>query len=147
MKNTAGPRWYNAALVVGLGYFAITVTTGAMAAIAATGRGLFLWRLSAFAFCGLVFLAHIAYEQFRLRNTPKTTAVHTSLAVAIGALALAISANLNDVVIASTYRIRMLLALLIWPILTAVPAFIAAFVLAFLCRKLLVRRRVSESEL
>ena len=71
MKNSAGPRWYNAAIVVGVIYFAITVTTGALAAMAQTGRGLFLWRLSAFVFSGLVFLAHIAYEHFQIHSAPK----------------------------------------------------------------------------
>jgi hypothetical protein len=147
MKNTDGPRWYNAAIVVGVLYFAITVTTGALAAMAQTGRGLFLWRLSAFVFCGLLFLAHIAYEHFRLHSTAKATACHTSMAVVIGALALAVSANMNDLITGSGYRGRMLLALIIWPILTAVPAFIAALMLSLGCSKLTTRRSASESEL
>ncbi len=147
MKKIAGPRWYNAAIVVGVIYFAITVTTGALAAMAQTRRGLFLWRLSAFVFSGLVFLAHIAYEHFRLHSTPKATACHTSIAVAIGALALAVSANMNNLVFESGYRWRMLLALLLWPILTAVPAFIAALIVALCCGKLTPHRSISESEL
>ena len=147
MKNTDGPRWYNAAIVVGVLYFAITVTTGALAAMAQTGRGLFLWRLSAFVFCGIAFLTHIAYEHFRLHSTAKATACHTSIAVVIGALALAVSANMNDLITGSGYRGRMLLALIIWPILTAVPAFIAALILALCCGKLRPRRSASESKL
>ncbi len=136
MKNSAGPRWHNASIVVGVLYFVITVITGALAALAQTGRAQFLWRLSAFIFSGLVFVGHIAYEQFRVHSTPKATAVHTSIAVAIGALALAISANINDLFFATGYRWRMLLALILWPILTAVPAFVSALILATAIRKL-----------
>ena len=137
MKNTAGPRWYNASIIVGVLYFAITVMTGALAAMAQSGRALFLWRLSAFIFCGLVFLGHIAYEQFRVHSTPKAIACHTSIAVAIGALALAVSANMHDLFFAMGYRWRMLLALILWPILTAVPAFVSALILATCSRKLI----------
>ena len=147
MKNTDGPRWYNAAIVVGVGYFFFTVTTGALAAMAQTGRGLFLWRVSAFVFCGLVFLAHMTYEHFRIHSSPKATAVHTALAVAFGALTLAASANMNDLFSESGYRWRMLLALLLWPILTGVPAFIAAYILAISLRKLTPRRGLTKSEL
>ena len=136
MKNSTGPRWYNAAIVVGVIYFAIAVATGGLAAMAQSDRAQFLWRLSAFIFSGLLFLAHIAYEQFRVHSTPKATAVHTSIAVAIGALALAVSANLNDLFFAMGYRWRMLLAFILWPILTAVPAFVSALILATVIRKL-----------
>jgi hypothetical protein len=65
MKNSTGPRWYNASIVVGVLYFAITVITGALAAMVESARAQFLWRLSAFIFSGLLFFLHIAYEQFR----------------------------------------------------------------------------------
>jgi hypothetical protein len=78
----------------------------------------------------MVFAAHIAHEHFRLHNTPRPTAWHTSLAVAFGAFALAVAANIHDLGSASGYRPRMLIALVAWPLLTAVPAFIVALVVA-----------------
>jgi hypothetical protein len=90
----------------------------------------FFWRLSAFIISALVFAAHMAYEHFRLRNTTRLTAWHTSVAVAFGAFALALVANIHDLGSASGYRPRMLIALVAWPLLTAVPAFIVALVLA-----------------
>ena len=53
-----------------------------------------------------------------------------SAAVALGAFALALAANIHDLGSASGYRPRMLIALVAWPLLTAVPAFIVALVLA-----------------
>jgi hypothetical protein len=73
-----------------------------------------------------VYGAHIGYEQFRLGNSPRTTALHTALAVAIGAFGLAVAANFHEVRVASSYRRSLALALVAWPALTAVPAFAIA---------------------
>jgi hypothetical protein len=73
-----------------------------------------------------MFTLHIAYEHFRLRNTAWPTAWHASVAVAFGAFALALKANIYDPGSASGYRPRMLIALVAWPLLAAVPAFIVA---------------------
>ena len=51
-------------------------------------------------------------------------------AVAFGAFALALAANIHDLGSASGYRPRMLIALVAWPLLTGVPAFIVALVVA-----------------
>jgi hypothetical protein len=77
-----------------------------------------------------VFAAHIAHEHFRLRNTARPTAWHTSTAVALGAFAVALAANIHDLGSASGYRPRLLIALVAWPVLTAVPAFIVALAVA-----------------
>lgn len=52
------------------------------------------------------------------------------LAVAFGAFGLALLANIHDLGSASGYRLRMLIALVTWPLITAVPAFIVALFLA-----------------
>jgi hypothetical protein len=77
-----------------------------------------------------LFAAHIAYEHFRLRNTALPTAWHAAAAVAFGAFARALAANVHDLGSASGYRPRMLIALVAWPLLTAVPAFLVALVVA-----------------
>src|SRR4030088_1917022 len=89
-----------------------------------------LWRWSAFGISAVVFAAHIAYEHFRLRNTARPTAWHASAAVAFGAFALALAANIHDLGSASGYRPRMLIALVAWPLLTAVPGFLVALAAA-----------------
>ena len=89
-----------------------------------------IWRLSAFVVSAVVFAAHIAHEHFRIRNTSGLTAWHASVGVAFGAFALALAANIHDLGSASGYRHRMLIALVAWPALTAVPAFVVALVAA-----------------
>jgi len=130
MNDSGRQRWLSPAVLVGVLYFAVGIASVALAGAAASNPTRSFWRLSAFVISGVVFAAHIAYEHFRLRNTARPTAWHASVAVALGALALALVANIHDLGSASGYRPRMLIALVAWPLLTAVPAFIVALVVA-----------------
>jgi hypothetical protein len=77
-----------------------------------------------------VFMVHLAHEHVRLGSTVRRTAARGAVAVAFGAFALALAANVHDLGSASGYRPRMLVALVAWPLLTAVPAFVGALVVA-----------------
>jgi len=130
MNGSGHQRWLGTAILVGVFYCAVGIISGTLAGAAASNQTRFLWRLPAFVISALVFAAHVAHEHFRLRNAARTTAWHTSAAVAFGAFALALVANVHDLGSASGYRPRMLIALVAWPLLTAVPAFIVALVAA-----------------
>jgi hypothetical protein len=78
----------------------------------------------------VAFAIHIGYEHFRLRNSPRITASHVSIAVALGALALAVSANVHGYVVGSSNKRPLAFALVAWPAITAVPAFVVALVAA-----------------
>jgi hypothetical protein len=130
MDDSGRQRWLRTAILVGVLYLAVGKAFAALAGAAASNQMQFFWRLSAFVISAVVFAAHIAYEHFRLRNTARPTAWHASAAVAFGAFGLALAANIHDLGSASGYRPRMLIALVAWPLLTAVPAFIVALVVA-----------------
>ena len=130
MDDSSRQRWLSTAILVGVLYLAVGITSAALGGAAASNEMRSLWRWSAFGISAVVFAAHIAYEHFRLRNTARPTAWHASAAVAFGAFALAVAANIHDLGSASGYRPRMLIALVAWPLLTAVPAFIVALVVA-----------------
>ena len=130
MDDSSRQRWLSTVIFVGVLYLAVGITSAALAGAAASNQMQFFWRLSAFVISAVVFAAHIAYEHFRLRNTARPTAWHSSVAVAFGAFGLALLANIHDLGSASGYRPRMLIALVAWPLLTAVPAFIVALVVA-----------------
>ena len=125
-------------ILVGMIYLAVGLASAELAKSASADRIRFLWRLSPFIISGVVFLAHIAHEHFRLGNTVKWTALRASLAVAVGAFALALLANIHDLGSATGYRPRMLVAFVAWPILTGVPAFVVGLVLAAGLRNLKV---------
>ena len=86
-----------------------------------------LWRLAAWVVSGVAYAAHIGYEYFRLRHSLRSTALHAALAVAIGAFALAVAGAVHSLSATSAIRPTWLLALVVWPVATAVPAFIVAF--------------------
>ena len=138
MSDSRNPRWLGAALLAGVLYLVIGVVSSALAGAAATPKTQFFWRFSAFVMSGLVFAAHLALEHFRLRRATWPAAWHTSMGVAFGGFAFALAANIHDLGSASGYRPRMLLALVAWPLVTAVPALVVALVAAALARRIAV---------
>lgn len=90
-----------------------------------------VWRLAAWMVSAIGYGAHIAYERFRLRNSPGSAALHVALAVALGAFGLAVGANIHSLSVGSPpqHRQLLLLALGIWPVMTALPAFLVALVI------------------
>lgn len=130
--------WVHAALVVGVAYFLVGRV---FAAPTSHWRA---WRLAAWAVSGALFAAHIGYEHFRLRSSPRSTALHAALAVALGAFALAVAGAVHSLLTVSSIRLAWLLAFVAWPLITAVPAFVVAFVAAALLARL-PRRADSDS--
>jgi len=113
-------------LLVGAVYLAAGIGFGALAAGSASHQMRLTWRLAAWLASAAAFTAHVAYEHFRRRNPPRATAWHTALAVALGAFALAAAANVHSLWVPSSNRLGLALALVVWPVLAAVPAFLAA---------------------
>jgi len=86
------------------------------------------WRLAAWVVSAAGYACHISYERFRLRHAPGSAALHVALAVALGAFGLAVGANVHSLSVESTsqHRQLLLLSLGLWPILTALPAYLVA---------------------
>src|SRR5437763_142750 len=58
------------------------------AALPADAHHVRVWRLAAWLASAVVAAAHILYEQYRLRSSPRATALHAAGAVALGAFGL-----------------------------------------------------------
>ena len=115
------PLWITNAILVGLVYCAIGIL------FAVPNTHVQAWRFAAWIMSAIVYATHIWYEYVRLRNSGKSTALHVAIAVGIGGLGLAIRALVHSLVAPPDYsRLRFGLALILWPILTGVPAFIVA---------------------
>lgn len=123
-------RWLLLAVLVGAVYFVIAIAFGELASRAASESARETWNRLAFLASGIAFAVHFGYEHFRLGNAARVTAWHASIAVALGAFALALKANIHDLGSATGYRPRMLIALVAWPLLTGVPAFLVALIAA-----------------
>src|SRR5438128_1657463 len=117
-------------LLLAAAYLLIGIAFAEFSDWATTNAMHLMWRRLAWLVSGVGFAAHIAYGHFRLGNSPRTTAMYASIAAALGAGALAAAANVHEWMAASRYRPSIAIALVAWPLLTAVPAFVVAMVVA-----------------
>ena len=97
------------------------------------------WNRLGFVASGIAFALHIGYEHFRLRSSSLITASHVAMAVGLGAFALALNANIHGLRVGSSNQRLLAFALIAWPVITAVPAFVVALVVA--AGLTLIRRR------
>ena len=88
------------------------------------------WNRFGFMASAIAFAVHIGLEHFRLRHSPLITATHVAMAVALGALALAVNANVHGYRVGSSNKGLLVFALVAWPAITAVPAFVVALAAA-----------------
>jgi hypothetical protein len=125
-------RWLWLAILVGVVYIAVGIGFAALAKGAASAQMQFTWRLAAWVVSAVAFAIHILYEQFRLRSSPTATALHAALAAALGAFGLAVAANVHRhfVPTSDEHARAVTLAMVIWPMITALPAFVVALAAA-----------------
>jgi hypothetical protein len=117
-------------LLLAAAYVLIGIAFAEFSDWATTNAMHLMWRRLAWLVSGVGFAAHIAYGHIRLGKSPRTIAMHASIAAALGAGGLAAAANVHEWKAASSYRPSIAIALVAWPLLTAVPAFIVAMVAA-----------------
>jgi hypothetical protein len=127
--------WFAAFVIAGISYGSIGIV------FALPSNYVRMWRLAAWGACGIVYLTHIAYERYRLGNRPLVTALHTAAAVALGGFLLAAGAIVHATMVSSHAPYwRFGVALMVWPLITAVPAFLVSLALAFLLPRLPTNR-------
>ena len=114
-------------MLVAVAYAAIGIV---FARLAVDANHVRVWRLAAWVASAVVAAAHIWYEQYRLGSSPRPTALHAAGAVALGAFGLALAANVHWLVAGTHGQRPPLLALPVWPVVTALPAFLAALAIA-----------------
>jgi hypothetical protein len=134
MNSTGRVRWFWAVLVVAILYLVAGLVSAELSRTAASVQMREAWRLAAWVISAVAFAAHIYYEHVRLHSSSGTTAFHAALAVGLAGFGLAVSASLHG---HATNHPFPAIALLIWPVMTALPAFVVALAVAVL----LTRRR------
>ena len=124
MAGEVRAPWLRTAILAGLAYFLV----GRLFAV--PGEHARAWRLAAWVVSGLLYAMHFRFELFRLRNPPRMLALHLAVAVAIGAFALALALLMRSVAVQGSLDPKWLLALVLFPLVTALPAFLVALVAA-----------------
>jgi hypothetical protein len=84
--------------------------------------------LAAWLASAAAYAAHLGYEHFRLRTSPRAVPLHASLAVAVGVFALALAAIVHRLLAGVPTPPSRFLAFVVWPIVAGVPAFLVALV-------------------
>src|SRR5256885_14287776 len=123
-------NWLQTAILVGVVYLIVGIIFGSLAGSAASHQMVVMWRLAAWVISAAAFGAHIWYEHTRPGNSPRTIARHTSVAVALGAFGLAVAARIHAHVTATGNPHLLTFALVAWPLLTGLPAFVVALIAA-----------------
>ena len=133
MISTGHLRWFWAVLVVAIVYLVAGLVSAELARTATTSQAVVAWRLAAWVISAVAFAAHIYYEHVRLHSASRTTAFHAALAVGLAGFGLAVSASLHG---HATNHPFPVYALAIWPVMTALPAFVVALVAAVLLTRM-----------
>ncbi len=129
MDASGRQRWLRTVILLGAVYLVIGIAFGTFAGWSASNQMVVTWRLLSFFTSAVVFAVHIGHEHFRLGNSPLLTALHASMAVAVGAFGIAVAANVHGLV-TSNHQRSLIFALVAFPALTAIPAFVVALVAA-----------------
>ena len=139
-------RVYNMQVRISCGWFAWALLAGTLYLIIGVGfaplsvPSVFFWRLAAWMVSAVVYAAHIGYERVRIRSSPHSTALHVAFGAAIGAFGLAAAANVHSW-LSGTGNLRLLcIALLVWPLITGVSAYMVALVLTAVLARVPLRR-------
>jgi hypothetical protein len=120
-------------LLVGVLYCSIGIVFGNLGGSASSHQLLLVSRWAAWVVSAILVGGHIVYEQVRLRSSPRITALHVSSAAGLGAFGLAVAANVHAQTLAAHQApLLLILSLVIWPVMTALPAFVVALVAAML---------------
>jgi hypothetical protein len=122
--TVAPTQWLRTAILFGIGYFLV----GRLFAV--PGEHAHAWRLAAWAVSFLIYSAHFGYERVRRASPPHVLALRVATAVAIGAFGLAVAGMMRSLATLGSLKATWLLALVLFPLVTAVPAFLVALVTA-----------------
>ena len=136
MKTAGRQRGFRAIILIGLLYVVAGLGFGALASAAASNEMRDIWRLAAWLASAVALSVHIGYEHYRLRSSPPSTASHVCGAVALGAFTLAVAAYVHALWGGSGSQRLLVSALVLWPLVTAVSAYLVAReITALLARK------------
>ena len=125
METSRRMRWLRTVIPFGVAYLVVGIVTAQLAGSAASIQARTAWRLVAWGVSVLLFASQLVAERIRFNNATLRSALHTSAAVALGALALAAAGPVRSHWGTDTQQ-RALMALLLWPVLTGLPSFLVA---------------------
>lgn len=120
MIATSRHVWIRAAILTGVVYLII----GRVFAI--NHEVLRQWRLAAWILSAIAYAGHLWYEHNWLKSSVRAAAGHVALGVALGAFGIAVAGMIHSFNTGVGLRATWFLALLAFPAITAIPAWLVA---------------------
>ena len=114
-------------LLAAVAYVAAGVVFAELAGRAASPELVRSWRLAAWGASAVIFLAHLAHERVRSGARPIVAARRAATAVAAGAFGVAAIALVRQLAGGTGRPFLMAIALVAWPLVAGVPAFLAGW--------------------
>lgn len=144
MTNKRGD--FGVVLLCGAVYAVVGLVFGELAGTSASATTRFAWRWAAWIVSAVTFGAHLGYEHLVRQRAPRRVAWYVALAAALGAFGLAAGANVHNWQSPTRAHSQMLVvSLLIWPVITLVPAFIVAFLGSLMLERIIGRHNPRKS--
>lgn len=141
MDRPANQRWLRPAMFFAVVYPIVGIAFAALASPSASNQMRVTWRLAAWLISIAAFAIHLGYEHSRLRSSPLRAALHVSGAVALGGFLLAVWVNVHGHWVAAGHQSSLApWALVVFPLVTGVPAFVVALVAVAVLDRMMERR-------
>jgi hypothetical protein len=122
-------HWVRVAIWLALVYVGVGLFFGQLAFRATSEESRIAYRRAAWVVSAAAFAGHVAYERSRRSAAPSAAALRAASAAAMGACGLAVAALVRALSTGTGRPGMLALALVAWPLLTAVPAFLVALAL------------------
>jgi len=142
MRSTPRSFGFYDVVAAALGYAIIGIAVADLAGAPTTTRS---WRLAGWVLSLAVFIAHIVVARRRRVGSLIAMATRVGIAVASGALVLAIVGPVRAHWHEPGIRRVAVLSVIVWPLLTGVPAFAVALVAGRVIDRLVGREAASEA--
>jgi len=137
-NHLTGALWIRPLLLAAIAYGLVGIVAARLAGAASAQQVRAAWRVTGWLLALAVFCAHLVFEHRRVGAPLRTMAARVAAAVALGALALAVLGPTRARWGTSDSGRAFALSVVLWPIITGVPAFLAAIAMGWILK----RRRV-----
>jgi hypothetical protein len=126
MQMTSTKPRLQVLVLCAIAYLVVGLSFAAAANASAPGHARAGWRLAAYLVSALILAGQFAYERRRAASSAVVVASACGVAVALGAFALAVAANVRIWFGAGAQHHAVMAALAVWPLVTGLPAFAVA---------------------
>lgn len=98
-------------------------------------------RLFALALAIAAFVYHIKLDLFKSNNSIPKASLNAAIATAVGTFLLAILANIYGIITEADNKNQLLLALILWPVVTGLLTFLGGYVISKIFSLIRLRRK------